>query len=195
MVEGSEYVGVDGLRVHYRRAGRGPVLLLLHGTTSSLEHFDTAAALLQEHFDVIRLDVPGFGTTGARPDRDYRIGTYATTMAGVMAQLGITRYAVAGNSLGGNIAWNLALDRPECVQALVLVNATGYPEKTLPLGMRLAHNPIVGALMRAVMPRRMVAAGLRHAVGPHSRIVDAAMVDRCIGCGTTTATAARSSIW
>lgn len=172
------YETVDGLAVRYRRAGSGPAVLLLHGTTSSLEHFDRASAILQDSFDVIRPDLPGFGLTGARADRDYRIGTYAATMARFMEQLKIPRYAVAGNSLGGNIAWNMALDQPNSIQALVLVNATGYPEKKLPLGMRLARNPLVRPVMRAMMPRRMVEAGLRQAVGPHSEIVDATMVDR-----------------
>ena len=174
----ARYETVDGLPVHYRRGGRGPALLLLHGTTSSLEHFDRAAAILQTSFDVIRPDLPGFGLTGARPDRDYRIRTYAATIAGFMAQLGVSSYAVAGNSLGGNIAWNLALNHLDNVEALVLVNATGYPEKTLPLGMRLARNPIARPLMRAWMPRRIVESGLRQAVGPHSTIVDDVMVDR-----------------
>ncbi|MBX7435146.1 alpha/beta hydrolase [Mycobacterium sp. Y57] len=174
----SHFETVGDLRVHYRRAGRGPTLLLLHGSTSSLEHFDGAAAILQNDFDVVRLDLPGFGLTGARPDRDYRIRTYADTVAGFMAQLGISRWAVAGNSLGGNVAWNLALDYSDRVRALVLVNATGYPEKALPLGMRLARNPLAGRLMRTWMPRRMVEGGLRQAVGAQSTIVTAAMVDR-----------------
>jgi len=169
---------VDGQGLHYKRAGRGPALLLLHGTTSSLEHFDRAAAILQKSFDVIRPDLPGFGLTGPRPHGDYRVATYAATMAEFMKKLNIPHYAVAGNSLGGNIAWNLALDHPERVRALVLVNATGYPEKSLPIGMRLARNPVVRPLMRAWMPRRMVERGLRQAVGAHSTIVDDAMVTR-----------------
>jgi pimeloyl-ACP methyl ester carboxylesterase len=175
---GSQFMNIDGLRLHYKRAGRGPALLLLHGTTSSLEHFDSAAAILQKSFDVIRPDLAGFGLTGPRPHGDYRVVTYAATMAEFMKKLNIPRYAVAGNSLGGNIAWNLALDYPERLRALVLVNATGYPEKSMPVGMRLARNPVVRPLMRAWMPRRMVERGLQQAVGPHSTIVDDAMVTR-----------------
>jgi pimeloyl-ACP methyl ester carboxylesterase len=174
----SQFADVDGLSLHYKRAGRGPALLLLHGTTSSLDHFDRATAILQESFDVIRPDLPGFGLTGPRPDRDYRVRTYADTIAQFMRQLNVDHYAVAGNSLGGNIAWNLALDHPQRLRALVLVNATGYPEKSLPVGMRLARNPVVRQVMRAWMPRRMVERGLRQAVGPHSTIVNDAMVSR-----------------
>ncbi|MBB6376292.1 pimeloyl-ACP methyl ester carboxylesterase [Pseudonocardia eucalypti] len=177
----SRSVEVDGLAVRYRRGGRGPAALLLHGTTSSLEHFDGVAERLEASFDVIRPDLPGFGGTGPRRDGDYRIGTYAATMAGFMRELGIETYAVVGNSLGGNVAWNMALDFPSRVSALVLVNATGYPEKELPTGMRLARNPLLRPLMRRFMPRHMVQRGLRQAVGPGSTIVDDTMVSRVHG--------------
>ncbi|MFF7073790.1 alpha/beta fold hydrolase [Streptomyces pseudovenezuelae] len=174
----SRFVVVDGLQIHYKRAGRGPALVLLHGSASSLQHFDRAAALLSESFDVIRPDLPGCGLTGPRPDRDYRVPAYATTVATFLEALGVPRYAVAGNSLGGNIAWNLALDHPERVTGLVLVNATGYPEKEIPAGMRLTRNPLLRPLLRRVMPRGAIERNLRANVGPHSTIVDDAMVDR-----------------
>ncbi|MHC3471014.1 alpha/beta fold hydrolase [Streptomyces sp. 7R007] len=174
----SRFVAVDGLRMHYKRAGRGPALVLLHGSASSLQHFDRAVDLLSEAFDVIRPDLPGFGLTGPRKDRDYRIPTYAATVAGFLKELGVPRYAVAGNSLGGNIAWNLALDHPERLTGLVLVNATGYPEKAVPTGMRLTRNPLLRPLLRRVMPRGAIERNLRSNVGPRSTIVDDAMVDR-----------------
>jgi pimeloyl-ACP methyl ester carboxylesterase len=174
----SRFVAVGGLRIHYQRAGRGPALVLLHGSASSLQHFDRAAALLSESFDVIRPDLPGFGLTGPRKDRDYRIASYASTVADFLEALGVPRYAVVGNSLGGNIAWNLALDHPERLTGLVLVNATGYPEKKMPAGMRLTRNPLLRPLLRRVMPRGAIERNLRAAVGPHSTIVDDAMVDR-----------------
>ncbi|MFI9832760.1 alpha/beta fold hydrolase [Streptomyces sp. NPDC051913] len=174
----SRFVVVGGLRIHYKRAGGGPALVLLHGSASSLQHFDRAADLLSESFDVIRPDLPGFGLTGPRMDRDYRIPAYAATVADFLETLGVPRYAVAGNSLGGNIAWNLALDHPERLSGLVLVNATGYPEKEVPAGMRLTRNPLLRPLLRRVMPRGAIERNLRSNVGSHSTIVDDALVDR-----------------
>ncbi|MGW3095135.1 alpha/beta fold hydrolase [Streptomyces sp. NPDC001102] len=174
----SRFVVVDGLPIHYKRAGHGPALVLLHGSASSLQHFDRAADLLSDSFDVIRPDLPGFGLTGPREDRDYRVPTYAATMAGFWEALGVPRGAVAGNSLGGNIAWNLALDHPERLTGLILVNATGYPEKELPAGMRLTRNPLLRPVLRRVMPRGGIERSLRSTVGPRSTIVDEAMVDR-----------------
>ncbi|MFF7047779.1 alpha/beta fold hydrolase [Streptomyces griseorubiginosus] len=174
----SRFVAVDGLRIHYQRAGQGPALVLLHGSGSSLQHFDRATGLLSESFDVIRPDLPAFGLTGPREDRDYRIPTYAATVAAFVSALGVEHYAVAGNSLGGNIAWNLALDHPERLTGLVLVNATGYPEKEMPAGMRLTRNPLLRPVLRRVMPRGAIERNLRANVGPHSTIVDEAMVNR-----------------
>ncbi|MFF7980938.1 alpha/beta fold hydrolase [Streptomyces sp. NPDC007901] len=174
----SRFVVVDGLRIHYKRAGHGPALVLLHGSASSLQHFDRATGLLAESFDVIRPDLPGFGLTGPRADRDYRVPVYAATVAGLLAELGVPSYAVAGNSLGGNIAWNLALDHPKRLTGLVLVNATGYPEKAVPAGLRLTRSPLLRPVLRRVMPRGAIERNLRANVGSRSTIVDDAMVDR-----------------
>ncbi|WP_086666110.1 alpha/beta fold hydrolase [Lentzea kentuckyensis] len=173
-----QVVSVDGLRVHYKRAGQGPAVVLLHGSGSSLEGFERVATLLSASYDVIRPDLPGFGRTGPRPDRDYRVRTYASTIARFTAALQVPHFAVAGNSLGGNIAWNLALDAPERVDGLVLVNATGYPEKSLPAGLRLARNPFLRPVLRRWLPRGATERGLREAVGRNAAIVDDAMVDR-----------------
>lgn len=176
----SRFAAVDGMRIHYKRSGTGPTVVLLHGSASSLYGVEAVAQRLWGSFDVIRLDLPGFGVTGPRPDRDYRVATYAATLARFLDVTGVERCAVVGNSLGGNIAWNLALDHPEHLQltGLVLINATGYPDKELPAAMTLARNPVVGQLLRRFMPRRAVERSLRQAVGPNSDIVDDTMVDR-----------------
>ncbi|MDS0139975.1 MULTISPECIES: alpha/beta hydrolase [unclassified Amycolatopsis] len=177
-MESTQSLKVNGQRIHYVRAGDGPAVVLLHGSGSSLEGFGRVAALLSSSYDVIRPDLPGFGRTGPRPDRDYRVRTYAGTIARFLTALQVPHFALAGNSLGGNIAWNLALDAPDRVDALVLVNATGYPGKTLPAGLRLARNPLLRPLLRRWLPRGATERGLREAVGARSGIVDAALVDR-----------------
>jgi pimeloyl-ACP methyl ester carboxylesterase len=176
----SRFAAVDGMKIHYKRSGTGPTLVLLHGSASSLYGVEVVAQRLWGAFDVIRLDLPGFGVTGPRADRDYRVVTYAATLARFLDVIGVERCALVGNSLGGNIAWNLALDHPEHIQVtgLVLINATGYPDKELPAAMALARNPVVGQLLRRFMPRRAVERSLRQAVGPNSDIVDDAMVER-----------------
>jgi pimeloyl-ACP methyl ester carboxylesterase len=174
----SRFISVDGLRVHYKRAGRGAPVLLLHGSGGSLHSVQRLAEILCASFDVVRLDLPAFGLTGPRADRDYRMRTYAATITHFMEALRIPRYAVAGHSLGGNIAWNLALDHPGRVAALVLINATGYPEKTLPPAFALMRNPLLRPLLRRWAPRRATERNLRASVGPRSTIVDDALVDR-----------------
>lgn len=177
----SRFVQIEGLRVHYRHEGEGPAILLLHGSGSSLQGMSAVAALLSSSFTVITPDLPGFGLTGPRQDRDYRVQTYASLIARLMQMLALPRYAVVGNSLGGNIAWNLALDYPTHLTALVLINATGYPEKTLPAGIRLARHPLLRPLLRRWLPRSATARNLKAAIGPKSTIVDDAMVDRVHG--------------
>ena len=174
----SRFTTVDGLNIHYKRTGTGPPVLLLHGTGSSLHGFDRVAALLSSSFDVIRPDLPGFGLTGPRPDRDYRIQTFAKTVAAFLDSLGVQAASLVGNSLGGNIAWNFALDFPPRVQRLVLINATGYPDKSLPLGLRLARNPVARVMLRRMASRSATERNLLSAVGPGATIVDETMVDR-----------------
>ncbi|NMN95669.1 alpha/beta fold hydrolase [Antrihabitans stalactiti] len=168
----------DDVLVHYRRAGQGQPLLLLHGSGSSLDGMAALTAQLSSSYDVISVDLPGFARTGPRPDGDYRVATYVTTLVGFLDALGIERVTVVGNSFGGNLAWNLALDHPDRVDRLVLINATGYPDKTLPIGMQLMRLPVLRTLIRLWMPRQMIAKNLEKTVGPTSTIVDDAMVDR-----------------
>ena len=174
----SRFVTLGDVRLHYKRYGSGRPVLLLHGSGSSHHGFARVAQSLSSSFEVVLLDLPGFGFTGPRPDRDYRVPTYAATVAQFLSELALERCSIVGNSLGGNIAWNLALDEPDRVERLVLINATGYPEKSLPAAIRLARNPVLRPLLRRWLPRRATRRNLRALVGSGSAFVDAAMVDR-----------------
>lgn len=174
----SGFVEMDGMEVHFRRTGQGPSLLLLHGSGSSLHIFDTAVAHLAEEFDVIRLDLPGFGVTGPRPDRDYSVGAYVSFIDRFADALGVERFLVAGHSFGGQIAWTYALAHPDRLTGLVLMNATGYPDKQVPLVLRLARNPLTRPIIRYFGSRAATGRSLARLAGPGSTVVDEAMVDR-----------------
>jgi pimeloyl-ACP methyl ester carboxylesterase len=176
----SRFVDLQGMRVHFKREGQGPTVVLLHGSGSSLHSYDGVVARLAPFCDVIRLDLPGFGLTGPRPDRDYNVETYVDFLKCFLDGLQVNRVVLAGNSFGGNIAWNFALRHPTTVHRLVLMNATGYPAKTLPLAMRLAHSMAGRLLLRVMLSKRSTAANLRKLVGPRMASVPNAMVDRVL---------------
>ncbi len=177
--EQSRWATVGELTVHYKRQGVGHPVVLLHGSGSSLQSFDRVTELLVDSFEVVRLDLPGFGLTGPRPDRDYRITAVADVVAQVLDVLDLRRAVVGGSSLGGNVAWNFGLDYPDRASGLVLINATGYPGKSLPLALRLAQNPLGRVLLRRLSSPRTTARNLRSLVGSGSLgVVDDAMVRR-----------------
>jgi len=174
----SRFISIDGISTHYKREGEGPSIVLLHGSGSSLHCFDTVVADLKGKFDLIRLDLPGYGLTGPREDRDYRIETYVEFLMKFVSALKIGRFCLAGNSLGGNIAWNFVLQHPDLVTNLILMNATGYPEKSLPLAIRLARAPFGPFLIKKMLSRRATERNLRRLVGSGTTDIDEKLIER-----------------
>jgi len=109
----------------YTDVGEGPVVLALHGCPGSVRDWRWLGAALEPNFRVIRLDLPGFGETplSVMPDADF--SARAQWVVDVMAQLGVTRFAVMGHSAGGPLALELAASHPAQVTALFLIGAPG----------------------------------------------------------------------
>lgn len=152
----SKFIEVNGQTIHYRDEGQGAVLLLLHGTGSNLHTWQGWTDTLQKRYRVIRPDLPAFGLSGPSPDRDYSMAGYSAFLDGFLDALGVDSCAVAGNSLGGAIAWHYALDRPDRVRRLVLIDASGFPLNGQPsLGFKMAKTPVVKQLMTRVTPKSL----------------------------------------
>ena len=168
----SRFAEVDGMQVHYRDEGSGATILLLHGTSASLHTWDGWTAELVHRYRVVRLDLPAFGLTGPSPARDYSIAAYVNFVDHATARFGLGSFAVAGNSLGGDIAWHYALAHPDKVRALILVDPAGYPlvRGPAPMAFRIARWPLLPRLLTRLDPRMLVEDALRRCYGDTARI-------------------------
>ncbi len=115
---------LHGHRVTYRTAGRGPVLLLLHGITNSSQTWERVAGLLRRRFTLVAPDLLGHGES-ATPRGDYSLGAHASGVRDLLGALGHDRVTVIGHSFGGGIAMQFAYQFPERCERLVLVSSGG----------------------------------------------------------------------
>ncbi len=121
----------DNTVVHYLEAGQGPLLVLVHGLGSSADVWRDSMRLLARSYRVVALDLPGYGKSD-RPRADYSIEYQASALADFLDALEQGKVALAGNSMGGWIAALVALNRPEKVSHLILVDSAGLKRDSLP---------------------------------------------------------------
>jgi 3-oxoadipate enol-lactonase/4-carboxymuconolactone decarboxylase len=116
------FVSRDGVRLYWKLEGADerPVLVLLNSIGTDMSLWDAAVPHLLAAFRLLRLDTRGHGASDA-PDGDYSLAMLADDVVAVMEAADVDRAAVAGVSLGGMIAMELALCRPARVAALALV--------------------------------------------------------------------------
>lgn len=175
----SQFMEIEGMQVHYKDEGEGYPLLLLHGTASSLHTWDGWTEELKDSFRIIRMDLPAFGITGPNANNDYSLEAYNEFLNKFMDKLKVDSFYLAGNSLGGLIAWNYALAAPNRVTKLILVDPAGYwdEERKMILGLRIARIPVVRTILKHVTPRFMVEKSIRQCYGDTSK-VEGWLIDR-----------------
>jgi pimeloyl-ACP methyl ester carboxylesterase len=170
------------MQVHLRDEGPRDdpePIVLIHGTSASLHTWDGWTDTLKGQRRVIRMDLPGFGLTGPAPDGNYSMTRYADFIAALLDQLGVRRAVLAGNSLGGGVAWRTAVQHPERVRRLVLVDASGYPlqSTSVPLGFRLAQIEWLKPVMSRLLPRGMIESSVRNVYADPGKVTPE-LVDR-----------------
>ncbi len=157
----SKYMTIEGMPVHYRLEGNPAdtvPLLLLHGTGASLHTWNGWVDVFKSSRKILRLDLPAFGLTGPTTDGIYSADMYQRVIIALLDSLGISKADVAGNSLGGYIAWYTALHHPDRVRKLVLLDAVGYPleDSNKPIAFRLAAVPVLNLMFKFITPRFIV---------------------------------------
>ncbi len=183
----SEFIDIDGMQVHIVRSTKcantdtAETIVLLHGTSASLHTWQGWTEALSAEYCVVSMDLPGFGLTGPFVNKttEYTSANYASFVIEVLDKLNLDKVILAGNSLGGKIAWRMAALYPERVSKLILVNAVGYPAtpKSIPIGFRLASYPALKPILRNILPRNVVKKSILSVYADDSK-VDDALVDR-----------------
>jgi haloacetate dehalogenase len=128
MFEGFSTVDIDTgeSKIHLRQGGAGPPLLLLHGHPQTHAMWHKVAPELARNFTVVAADLRGYGDSGKPPStadhEPYSKRAMARDMVAVMGTLGFERFAVAGHDRGGRVGYRMALDHPERVEKLAVLD-------------------------------------------------------------------------
>jgi len=166
----SRFLDVMGMRVHYRDEGTGPAIVLLHGMLSSLHTWDGWTAVLKNNYRVIRIDMPGFGLTGAPSDRfEYTADMMLVALDAIFAALRLDRFTLGGNSLGGYFSWRYAALHPERIERVILIDAVGYPQE-VPGPISLMTAPMIGSLATVITPQFIVNHYIKQVYGDEKRL-------------------------
>jgi len=171
---------------HYRMQGNdeGKTLVLLHGSNASLHTWGPWVEELEADFLVVTVDLPGHGLTGPVPGDDYTYQGMTAFLREFTTTIGLKRYILGGNSMGGGVSLHYALTYPNQLDGLLLLDAAGTkaPESALrkpelPLAFKLAGHWYSNWILENVTPRSMVREGLEKGFTDTSLITEE-MIDR-----------------
>jgi pimeloyl-ACP methyl ester carboxylesterase len=165
-------VVVRGTRLRYLDTGRGPAVVLLHGLAASMYSWrHTIPAVAAAGFRVVAVDHKGFGFSD-RPARGYTNADYVRLTLALLDTLGIHDAVLVGNSMGGQIALEVALARPERVRGLALLANAGFGVR-YPLLLRVARWPLVGPIASGLRNRALTARILRALYADPAKVTEA----------------------
>ncbi len=181
----SHFIEVDGINLHVRFLGQGDPIILLHGSFASLHTWDAWQQAMSPYFLTIAIDLPGHGLTGPDSEKRYSIKDYSQLVLSLMEKLNIEKVHLAGNSMGGGVALQIASTRPDKVLSLNLIAASGAPrpqKRTLETGkpssnsnstgwiFKAAGNPIFSQLLLKCTPKFLFAMNLKQVYADQSKI-------------------------
>lgn len=185
----SQFVEIGGgVKVHLRDEGPkdAPAIMLLHGSNADLHTWEPWVQALKGQYRVIRYDQVGHGLTGPDPGGDYSRANFVEDIREVADKLGLGRFVLGGNSMGGKHALAFAVAYPDHLAGLVLVDGSGGPmlkletdkeEDSGNIGFTIARMPGVNLLVEQITPRSLIRQSLEQSVSVKA-VASEAAVDR-----------------
>jgi len=154
----AEYIVVNGTKIRYIVKGSGSPVLLVHGFGQFLEVWWFNIGPLSQHYQVYAMDLPGHGLS-EKPAVDCTFSIVTEFIIDFMEALGIGHASLIGHSMGGSICLDEAINFPDKVDRIILVDSGGLSEK-VPLLYRLCALPVLGD----ILVRPTIKAGVRHGI-------------------------------
>lgn len=148
-----ETVPVGSTRIAVRRHGHGPVLLFVHGWPFHSAGWEALAGELGERFTCVMPDSPGLGETRWSADTDFSMPGQARTLRALLDALGVERCVVMAHDTGATIARLMAVDEPERIESLVLLNTEmpGHRPPFVPFFRTTSFLPGSAAVFRMLL--------------------------------------------
>lgn len=179
----SQYAELPGgITAHFRDQGNasGPALVLLHGSNASLHTWEPWVRLLGDEYRVVTLDLPGHALTIVPEDYPLTAEGMADFVEALTAKLGLERFAIAGNSMGGHVAMRYAIKYPARVSALLPIGSAGVIPPNMPeppVFFTIVQTPVLREFLRLI-PTRPITEQTLKASFVNQALVTNEMVDR-----------------
>jgi pimeloyl-ACP methyl ester carboxylesterase len=185
----SHFIEVDGMSVHVRFMGEGEPIFLLHGSFSSLHTWEIWQRELSPYYLTISIDFPGHGLTGPDELKRYSVEDYSNLVLSLAERLDLKSFHLAGNSMGGAVALQIASKYPEKALSLNLIDAAGAPQReqgsldstrTSSRGggawiFKLASNPVFSKILLKCTPKFLFAMNMKEVYGDKTKVTDQAI--------------------
>jgi len=168
----SQFIMIDGVRMHYRDEGEGPVVVLLHANYSSLFMWEPWVAALRDRYRVVRVDLPAHGLTGPEPNGNYTLERIQSLFEQFVDARGLTRFTVVGTSIGGTVAMRYTADHPDRVERLVLISP-GSLEPRVRGRTTPANVPKIADVLGYILPKSFTRFMLTNDYGDPARVSEA----------------------
>lgn len=183
----SHFISIDGMTLHVRIMGEGEPIILLHGSFSSLHTWDDWQQELSPYFLTISIDFPGHGLTGPDELKRYSLTDYSQLVLELSEKLNLDKFHLAGNSMGGAVAMQVASTRHDKVLSLTLIDAAGAPsptnrnldvnesKKSEPWIFKVAKNPVFSSVLLKCTPRFLFGMNMKQVYFDSEKVTDQAI--------------------
>lgn len=145
------FMRVDSWHIHYVDEGEGEIVMLFHACPMWSFAYRNLIAELSKKYRVIAPDLPGFGLSDKPEDFDYMLNSYIFLLEEFIQNLNLTRFHIVGHGWGGTIAAGYAVQHPNMISSIIMMNSIAFSHYSIPLRLVLCRLPFLGPLLTAYM--------------------------------------------